>query len=326
MESERAAPAIEEADRVVGEESVAERQVTALERDRLRCVADEAAWRDRRSLAALNLFEAHERAVAPFRAKRPAEAGMQAAGVGSAFAAGVGDLDRHAERIGAQGIFDREPEGEGIDGAGALVVAKDEADEVRRCALDGESLKPGEAVQAERVVPPADPRAVARPADDRIEDRADVRPDRRIARPEKVAAAGPPGSRLGAGERDGRLRVVLRQRDRAHSAMPSIAAAEISASLTPGAQAISGLPLVSPSPLRKSLTYPPASWTSRIAATPRRVILTKGDQVPCDLVIVAIGVVPRTELVAGTAVKINRGIVVDNMMQTTCLTFTPAAT
>ena len=46
------------------------------------------------------------------------------------------------------------------------------------------------------------------------------------------------------------------------------------------------------------------------------VILTKGDQVPCDLVIVAIGVVPRTELVTGTAVKINRGIVVDNMMQT----------
>ena len=46
------------------------------------------------------------------------------------------------------------------------------------------------------------------------------------------------------------------------------------------------------------------------------VMLTKGDQVPCDLVIVAIGVVPRTELVVGTAVKINRGIVVDNMMQT----------
>ncbi len=46
------------------------------------------------------------------------------------------------------------------------------------------------------------------------------------------------------------------------------------------------------------------------------VILTKGDQVPCDLVIVAIGVVPRTELVTGTAVKTNRGIVVDNTMQT----------
>jgi NAD(P)H-nitrite reductase large subunit len=46
------------------------------------------------------------------------------------------------------------------------------------------------------------------------------------------------------------------------------------------------------------------------------VILTKGDQVPCDLVVIAIGVVPRTELVTGTAVKINRGIVVDNMMQT----------
>ena len=46
------------------------------------------------------------------------------------------------------------------------------------------------------------------------------------------------------------------------------------------------------------------------------VILTKGDQIPCDLVVVAIGVIPRTELVAGTAVKINRGIVVDNFMQT----------
>jgi NAD(P)H-nitrite reductase large subunit len=46
------------------------------------------------------------------------------------------------------------------------------------------------------------------------------------------------------------------------------------------------------------------------------VILTKGDQIPCDLVIVAIGVIPRTELVAGTAVKLNRGIVVDNFLQT----------
>ncbi|HMK95255.1 MAG TPA: FAD-dependent oxidoreductase [Candidatus Limnocylindrales bacterium] len=46
------------------------------------------------------------------------------------------------------------------------------------------------------------------------------------------------------------------------------------------------------------------------------VILTKGDQVPCDLVVVAIGVVPRSELVAGTSVKTNRGIIVDNMMQT----------
>jgi len=46
------------------------------------------------------------------------------------------------------------------------------------------------------------------------------------------------------------------------------------------------------------------------------VVLTKGDQIPCDLVIVAIGVIPRTELVTGTAVKTNRGIVVDDHMQT----------
>jgi NAD(P)H-nitrite reductase large subunit len=46
------------------------------------------------------------------------------------------------------------------------------------------------------------------------------------------------------------------------------------------------------------------------------VLLTKGGQVPCDVVIMAIGVIPRTDLVLGSAVKINRGIIVDNMMQT----------
>lgn len=47
------------------------------------------------------------------------------------------------------------------------------------------------------------------------------------------------------------------------------------------------------------------------------VILTNGDQLPCDCVIFAIGVIPRTELVVGTDIKINRGIIVDNYMQTT---------
>ncbi|MGF3521497.1 MAG: NAD(P)/FAD-dependent oxidoreductase [Candidatus Bathyarchaeia archaeon] len=47
------------------------------------------------------------------------------------------------------------------------------------------------------------------------------------------------------------------------------------------------------------------------------VALTNGDQLPCDCVIFAIGVIPRTELVAGTSIKTNRGIIVDNYMQTT---------
>ncbi len=47
------------------------------------------------------------------------------------------------------------------------------------------------------------------------------------------------------------------------------------------------------------------------------VLLTKGGQVACDMVIMAIGVVPRTDLVLGSTVKTNRGIVVDNLMQTT---------
>jgi NAD(P)H-nitrite reductase large subunit len=45
-------------------------------------------------------------------------------------------------------------------------------------------------------------------------------------------------------------------------------------------------------------------------------VLTSGEQVQCDLVIIAIGVIPRTELVAGTDVKTNRGILVDKFMRT----------
>ncbi len=46
------------------------------------------------------------------------------------------------------------------------------------------------------------------------------------------------------------------------------------------------------------------------------VALDDGSQIPCNLVVVAIGVRPRTELVANTGTKINRGIVVDRHMAT----------
>ncbi|MEM2968079.1 MAG: FAD-dependent oxidoreductase [Candidatus Bathyarchaeia archaeon] len=46
------------------------------------------------------------------------------------------------------------------------------------------------------------------------------------------------------------------------------------------------------------------------------VVLTNGNSVQCDLVIIAIGVVPRIELVSGTDVKTNRGILVDHLMRT----------
>ena len=46
------------------------------------------------------------------------------------------------------------------------------------------------------------------------------------------------------------------------------------------------------------------------------VVLSDGTEVACDLVVVAIGVIPRTDLVKDTPVKINRGIIVDRTMQT----------
>ena len=48
----------------------------------------------------------------------------------------------------------------------------------------------------------------------------------------------------------------------------------------------------------------------------RGVVLDDGERIPCDLVVVAIGVSPRTELVRDTEIKVNRGIVVDRLMAT----------
>jgi len=49
------------------------------------------------------------------------------------------------------------------------------------------------------------------------------------------------------------------------------------------------------------------------------VVMTDGKEIPCDLVVVAIGVIPRTELVKETDIKLNRGIVVDRFMRTNIL-------
>jgi len=48
-------------------------------------------------------------------------------------------------------------------------------------------------------------------------------------------------------------------------------------------------------------------------------ILDDGATIPCDLVIVAIGVLPQLVLASNTEIKINRGVVVDRYMSTTCL-------
>jgi NAD(P)H-nitrite reductase large subunit len=46
------------------------------------------------------------------------------------------------------------------------------------------------------------------------------------------------------------------------------------------------------------------------------VTLDNGDIIPCGMVIIAIGVRPRLELVSGTDIRINRGIIVDKHMET----------
>jgi NAD(P)H-nitrite reductase large subunit len=46
------------------------------------------------------------------------------------------------------------------------------------------------------------------------------------------------------------------------------------------------------------------------------VVLDNGTVIECDIVVVAVGVVPRTELAAQTDLKVNKGILVDRFMQT----------
>lgn len=48
----------------------------------------------------------------------------------------------------------------------------------------------------------------------------------------------------------------------------------------------------------------------------RGVVLDNGEDMPCSLVVVAIGVSPRIELARGTEIKVNRGIPVDKHMAT----------
>jgi NAD(P)H-nitrite reductase large subunit len=59
-----------------------------------------------------------------------------------------------------------------------------------------------------------------------------------------------------------------------------------------------------------------AEINSNSANAVNSVTLDDGSPIPCELVIVAIGVTPRTELVDGTGIKVKRGIIVDHHMAT----------
>lgn len=50
--------------------------------------------------------------------------------------------------------------------------------------------------------------------------------------------------------------------------------------------------------------------------TVEAVVLDNGDEIPCNLIVVAIGVSPRMELAVDAGIKINRGIIVDRYMST----------
>jgi NAD(P)H-nitrite reductase large subunit len=70
----------------------------------------------------------------------------------------------------------------------------------------------------------------------------------------------------------------------------------------------SGVEIITSHTVSKVSSYLPGEATG--------VILDDSRPIPCDMIIVAIGVQPRTELVSNTRIKINRGIQVDRYMAT----------
>lgn len=60
----------------------------------------------------------------------------------------------------------------------------------------------------------------------------------------------------------------------------------------------------------------PGIWQKMFGKKGKGVRLEDGETLKCELIIVATGTKANTELVQGTAIKVNRGIVVDEFMQT----------
>jgi len=70
-----------------------------------------------------------------------------------------------------------------------------------------------------------------------------------------------------------------------------------------------GVEIITGNTVSKVSSYLPGEATG--------VIMDDGRPIPCDMIILAIGVRPRTELVSSTGIKTNRGIIVNRHMATT---------
>ena len=105
-------------------------------------------------IGGLVLIEADARAGPSRPGERPAEAGMEAAGVRRGRVPGIGDLERDLERRAGEPIFDREFERERVERARLRVVSQRQPGECAARRLDGEVLAGGEAVQPQRICRP----------------------------------------------------------------------------------------------------------------------------------------------------------------------------
>ena len=137
---------------------------------------------------------------------------MQPAGVGQWDDAFVLDMQPDRQLVGLKRIFDAEREGERILRARFLRIVEAQHDAILFLLLNDEIAMARKAVQAERIGFAANARlSVARPTHDGKQDRRGVRPERRIGRPDHLAAGRQPSTQFRAAQRDARARVAIRQ-------------------------------------------------------------------------------------------------------------------
>ena len=122
LEADTAARRIEKAECVIVEQGCGERQNRALERQVPRLPRDQPAGGDPRHFRIFGLGEAKPVIVRAAAGKGPAEAGMEAAGIGHRPLPRIGHRNLAGKRPVADAVGDRETKITWIEGAGLVVT------------------------------------------------------------------------------------------------------------------------------------------------------------------------------------------------------------
>ena len=199
IENGAAARYVEEAQGLLRHELRRQRQSPPpLERHGAALVRKQSAGRDDRDFGTLCTIE-NEGMLRVGAGQRPAKARMEPERIGHGLDPEIGRLQRPDERVFSQSVDRIQPEFERIRLTRFNVCLQTQSGEIGALLHQPEIAPRRKTVQSQRVsLAPMPDFAIARPADDRKQDRRRLRPNGRIWRPQEIDAADRPGERLRA--------------------------------------------------------------------------------------------------------------------------------